>query len=143
MNNATTLPPASCGKRLIPTPIDKLATTDAARVFVSIPRTAHIEDGFDDITFEKSSRAVNRCVWWTERTLQGSETFETLNYVGPQDVRYVILLFAAIKTGYKVRFKSRLLFFAYFVALLQLAVQQRRRAHSAPRCFAMQQDLGP
>ena len=102
MDNATSLPQVNYGKRLITTLIDEVATSDATHVFVSIPRTARIEDGFDDITFGDLARAVNRCAWWMERKLQRSETFETLNYVGPQDLRYLILLFAAIKTGYKV-----------------------------------------
>jgi acyl-CoA synthetase (AMP-forming)/AMP-acid ligase II len=106
MQNQTLPLPADCDKRLIPTLIDELATTDTTRVFVSIPRTTTIEDGFEDITYGDLARAVNRCAWWMERTLQRSETFETLNYVGPQDLRYVILLFAAIKTGYQVWYPS-------------------------------------
>lgn len=94
--------PPNCGKRLVPTLIDELATTDAARVFVSIPRTADIQDGFEDITYGDLARAVNKCAWWMEHTLERSETFETLNYLGRQDLRYVILLSAAIKTGYQV-----------------------------------------
>ncbi|KAF4638022.1 hypothetical protein G7Y89_g45 [Cudoniella acicularis] len=106
MNNDTALPSANYGKRLIPTLIDELATNDAERVFVSIPRTANIEDGFHDITFADLARAIDNCAWWMERTLQRSETFETLNYVGPQDLRYLILLIAGIKTGYKLFFSS-------------------------------------
>ncbi|KAF4633769.1 hypothetical protein G7Y89_g4340 [Cudoniella acicularis] len=106
MSNGTTLPPDSGGKRPIPTVIDELAITDPTRVIFSVPLTANIKDGFEDITFDALSRAINRCAWWMERTLRRSETFETLNYVGPQDLRYVVLLFASIKTGYKLFFSS-------------------------------------
>lgn len=102
MQNQTLSLPLNYGKRLIPTLIDELATRDATRVFLSLPRTANIKDGFEDITYEDLAHAINVCAWWMECTLQRSETFETLNYVGPQDLRYVILLFAAIKTGYQV-----------------------------------------
>lgn len=103
----TTSPPPNCGRRLIPTLIDDLATHDPERVLFSIPRTTSIEDGFEDITISVLARAINNCAWWIERTLQRSENFETLNYVGPQDLRYVILLLAGIKTGYQVCLNSR------------------------------------
>jgi hypothetical protein len=31
-----------------------------------------------------------------------STTFETVGYIGPGDIRYLILVVAAIKVGYKV-----------------------------------------
>jgi len=102
MQTALPVPSANCGTRLIPALIDELATTDAARVFASFPRTTNIEDGFEDTTYGELARAINKCAWWMEHTLKRSEKFETLQYVGPQDLRYVILLLAAIKTGYKV-----------------------------------------
>lgn len=102
MSTFADLPPPNCGRRLIPTLIDDLATRDPERVLFSIPRTASIEDGFEDITFSVLARAINNCAFWIERTLQRIEKFETLNYVGPQDLRYVILLLAGIKTGYQV-----------------------------------------
>jgi acyl-CoA synthetase (AMP-forming)/AMP-acid ligase II len=94
--------PSDRGKRLLPIVIDQLASTDPTRVFVSIPLTTSIQDGFRDITFEDISRAINRCARWIEANLGWSGTFETINYVGPQDLRYIILLFAVIKTGYQV-----------------------------------------
>ena len=92
----------NCGKQLIPTLIEELAENDGQRVFVSIPCTANAEDGFRDITYAQLASAIDKCAWWIEHSLQKSENFETLNYVGPQDLRYIILLFATIKTGYKV-----------------------------------------
>jgi hypothetical protein len=66
-------------------------------VFVSIPLTTRIQDGFRDITFEEIS-----CAWWIEANIGRNDTFKTINYVGPQDLRYIILLFAVIKTGFQV-----------------------------------------
>jgi hypothetical protein len=120
------------GRRLLPTVIDQLAETNPTRVFVSIPLTSNIEDGFQDITFKTLALAINRCAWWMEHTLGRSETFETLNYVGPQDLRYVLLLFAAIKNGYMVRCftpGSLSLNIAYFIAFFELALKQPGWAH--------------
>ncbi|KAF7861799.1 hypothetical protein EAF04_007682 [Stromatinia cepivora] len=94
------------GRRLLPIVVDELATSDPNRVFASIPTSKSLEDGFRDINFAQLSKAINRCAWWIEENLGCSKTFETLNYVGPEDLRYIILLFAAIKTGYQMFFNS-------------------------------------
>jgi hypothetical protein len=120
MQNQNLPLPTSYGKRLIPTLIDELAMTDSTRVFVSVPRTANIKDGFEDITFGDLARAINRCAWWMRRTLQRSETFETLNYVGPQDLRYVIycslLLRLDIRYGTQTQHNVRRLLCSSFSA---------------------------
>lgn len=94
------------GRRLLPNVVDELGAGDPSRIFVSIPKSTNIQDGFRDVDFRDLSRAISRCAWWIEETLGCSRSFETLNYVGPQDLRYVILLFAAIKTGYQMFFSS-------------------------------------
>ncbi|PQE21314.1 thioester reductase domain-containing protein [Rutstroemia sp. NJR-2017a WRK4] len=81
--------PSDRGRRLLPVVIDQLASTDPTRVFVSIPLTTSIQDGFRDITFEEISRAINRCAWWIEANIgrnESNDTFETINYIGPQDL---------------------------------------------------------
>ena len=94
--------PRNCGRRLLPSLVDDIALTDARRTFVSVPRSADLHDGFKDINYSTFATAVNRCAWWIEKELGKSETFETIGYLGPLDLRYPILLLAAIKTGYKV-----------------------------------------
>ncbi|KAF5870613.1 putative amp-binding enzyme protein [Botrytis fragariae] len=94
------------GRRLLPHVIDGLALSDPTRVFVSIPLSNNLQDGFQDITYKDFARSIDKCSWWMEENLGRSETFETLNYVGPQDLRYIILLLAAIKTGYQMFFNS-------------------------------------
>ncbi|TGO46436.1 hypothetical protein BCON_0325g00040 [Botryotinia convoluta] len=98
--------PSDRGRRLLPHVIDGLALSNPTRIFASIPISNNLQDGFQDITYKDFARTVDKCSWWMEENLGRSETFETLNYVGPQDLRYIILLFAAIKTGYQMFFNS-------------------------------------
>lgn len=102
--------PSDRGRRLLHRVIDDLASSNPTRIFASIPLSNDLQDGFQDITYRDFSRSIDKCSWWMEKNLGRSETFETLNYVEPQDLRYIILLFAAIKTGYQV--------FSHFLQLI-------------------------
>ncbi len=94
--------PRNCGRRLLASLIDEIALTEPQKTFVSVPLSADPHDGFKDISYSTFAMAVNRCAWWIEKELGKSETFKTIGYLGPIDLRYPILLVAAIKTGYKV-----------------------------------------
>ena len=90
------------GRRLLPNLIDKLAHSNYSRPFVAIPESSEPEDGFIDVSFRQLATAIDRCSWWIEQRLGRSEHFDTVGYLGPGDLRYTILMFAAVKTGYKV-----------------------------------------
>lgn len=124
------------GRRLLPNVVDELGAGDPSRIFVSIPKSTNIQDGFRDVDFRDLSRAISRCAWWIEETLGCSRSFETLNYVGPQDLRYVILLFAAIKTGYQVCPSAMIgnsLLLTLIKDVLQFSMEQRRGTRRALR----------
>lgn len=46
---------------------------------------------------------MNRAAGWLEVTFGRSSTFETMAYIGPNDIRYFIFVLAASYVGYKVR----------------------------------------
>jgi acyl-coenzyme A synthetase/AMP-(fatty) acid ligase len=50
--------------------------------------------------------AVDRVAWLFKEQIRQNTTFETLAYMGPGDLRYHIVLLAAIKAGYKPFFPS-------------------------------------
>ena len=89
------------GHRIISSLIDDLARETPHRCFCSLPRTTRIEDGFRDITYGVLANAINRIAWWIQEKLGRNEDFETLAYVGPPDLRYIVVTIAAQKTGYK------------------------------------------
>lgn len=92
------------GRRLLPHALDELAKTEPDRAYVSVPQSSFINKGMKDITVKQVANAVNNLAWWIEKNCGKPKTeFDTLAYVGVSDIRYAILLNAAIKSGYKVR----------------------------------------
>ena len=90
------------GRRLIPSMIDGIALDTPDKHYCYISRTANVEDGFRAITFKEFSNAINACAWWIRAEIGKGIDFDTLAYLGPSDLRNVIIILAAIKTGYKV-----------------------------------------
>lgn len=94
--------PPNCGRRLMPTVLDEVAENDPQRVFVSVPKSANLADGFEDITFNTFAKAVNKCAWWIREQLGEKSMPKTMLYMGPLDVRYLIIILAAAKAGHMV-----------------------------------------
>ncbi|KAI0974119.1 acetyl-CoA synthetase-like protein [Xylaria arbuscula] len=98
-------PPEPCtslpqyGRRLPPVLLDEIAAKDPDRVLYSIAKTEEIQDGFHDITYKTVANAVNRCAHWLKRTL-GTDKPRVFCYLGPLDIRYMILVMAAPKAGH-------------------------------------------
>lgn len=90
------------GHRLIPSLIDEKASSAPDETYCYLPRTARIEDGFQSINYRHFSNAINACSWWIEAEIGKSDNFATLAYLGPSDLRNILIIVAAIKTGHKV-----------------------------------------
>ena len=61
---------------------------------------------FRDVSFKELAHAVDFVSWWIEDLIGRSTVFETIAYMGINDIRYGIMLLAAIKCGYKVHTQS-------------------------------------
>ncbi|KAL1980701.1 hypothetical protein VTN96DRAFT_3618 [Rasamsonia emersonii] len=98
--------------RLIPALIEHYAAQQPDKVYASIPvDNDDLSLGFRDITYGQLRRAVDKAAFWLageigDATEKGD--FETFAYYGSRDLRYVILLLAAIKIGRKALFSSLL-----------------------------------
>ncbi|KAH8703109.1 putative AMP dependent ligase/synthetase [Talaromyces proteolyticus] len=57
--------------------------------------------GLQTATNWQVNHAVNRVAWLLDDWFGASSDFETLAYIGPFDLRYYIIVIAAIKVGYK------------------------------------------
>jgi acyl-CoA synthetase (AMP-forming)/AMP-acid ligase II len=90
------------GKRLMPTVVDEIAKQTPGLTYASVPLTTNISNGFKDITFSDIASAANHIAAWTERTLGRSSSFDTIAYMGLNDLRYVAVFLGAVKCGYKV-----------------------------------------
>ncbi|KAK1148116.1 putative NRPS-like protein biosynthetic cluster [Aspergillus melleus] len=92
----------SCRTTPIPALLDELADLHPHQPMVSIPCDSHdASAGYRDVSYGEFARAVNRAAWWIVETLGSrSSSFEALHYVAPQDLSYMVLAVAAVKTGY-------------------------------------------
>ena len=91
------------GRRLLGAVIDQRALDNHQRPYASIPISTDPSDGFRDISYRVFANAINRCALWMMHHIGLSHNFENLAYLGPNDLRYVILCMAAVKTGRVVR----------------------------------------
>ncbi|KAJ4363131.1 hypothetical protein N0V83_010251 [Neocucurbitaria cava] len=70
---------------------------------------ATIADGFRKVTYREMANAVHASAWWIEKNAGKPEVDdgrETMVYIGPNDVRYGILVLASVMVGYKMLFPS-------------------------------------
>ena len=92
------------GRRLMPKTLDAIAKHQPHRVFAAIPRTDNLAQGFVDITFEQVANAINFLAFrLRERFGTSQKGQETFTYFGVPDIRYIIVFFASVKCGYKVK----------------------------------------
>ncbi|KAK0649915.1 hypothetical protein B0T16DRAFT_410881 [Cercophora newfieldiana] len=87
--------------------VDGAADEEPGRVWLKVPDSpANLEDtSWHDVTFRQLSRAVNVMAYWIDKHLGKADSDvksgrEPLAYMGTNDIRYPILLLAALKTGY-------------------------------------------
>ena len=83
--------------------MDGLARTRPQTLYGEIPVSpTSYEAGYRKITYQALASAVNGVAWWLTKELGPGKDFQTLCYMGWNDVRYVILVLGAVKAGYKV-----------------------------------------
>ncbi|EWY82991.1 hypothetical protein FOYG_15071 [Fusarium oxysporum NRRL 32931] len=99
-------PAGELGRRLIPCILDEMSRDEPDRVIYSIAKSADISKGFTEVTARKFANAVNKTAWWLESLVGKSESFQTIGYIGPHDIRYFLLNLACVKVGYQVIFLS-------------------------------------
>ena len=91
------------GKQLLPVIVDDRAQNDPLGVWAKFPISpTSYAQGFRSVTHLEMANAVNRIAWILENTLGKSKTFETIAYLGPNDLRCTMVVLAGVKVGYKV-----------------------------------------
>lgn len=92
------------GERLMAQVIDDLALTDPERKVCSMPESIDSPHIYTDLSVKKLSQAINYMAWWIEKSFGKCTSFdETLAFLGANDVRYLVMVIACNKTGFKVR----------------------------------------
>ncbi|KAF7536709.1 hypothetical protein G7054_g4294 [Neopestalotiopsis clavispora] len=93
------------GERLLPAIIDDVARNDPSKEVFQIPNSTNPRDGWKAISYGTYASAINHVAYqFVEqfgKPLPG--TFPTIAYIGSNDVRYLVIMVAAIKAGYKAK----------------------------------------
>ena len=83
--------------------IDEIAAKRPSSSFAYYPvLPASYTAGYRCITYGNLANIVNGLAWWIINNFGPAKNFETIAYVGPNDVRYNAFTLAAVKAGYKV-----------------------------------------
>lgn len=89
---------------LVPNIVDQWAQDEPERLYAEYPvSTLSYEEGYRKITYADFANAVNGVAWWLHNTLGPGRDFQTLAYIGPNDLRYPALILGAAKAGYIVK----------------------------------------
>lgn len=92
------------GKRLAPQMIEQRAQENPNGEAFSIPRSDDPKDGWKPISWKEYNNAINlvahKIIEECGEPSPGS--FPTIAYIGGNDARYVVMVIAAIKAGFKV-----------------------------------------
>ncbi|CAG7559788.1 unnamed protein product [Fusarium equiseti] len=98
------------GRRLIPQILDRLALADPDRIVYSIASFYDDKPSFRDITAREFTKAVDKTACWLNGQLKGDASLlskvQALGYIGPHDIRHVLLTFGAVKAGCAALFLS-------------------------------------
>lgn len=88
---------------LVPNLVDKRADLAPDTIYAEYPvSTLTYDEGYRQITYKDFANAINGAARWIVDTFGHGKNFETLAYLGPNDVRYPALILGAVKAGYKV-----------------------------------------
>lgn len=85
----------------MPNMFDAKAKEPSARPYAYVLKSPNPADGFDKVTYPMLANAVNRASWWLVNEVALAEG-EVFGYMGPSDLRYLILSLASAKTGRRV-----------------------------------------
>ena len=93
--------------RLLNHIVDDIARDNPDMPYAELPVSpTSFDQGLRDVSYRDLSNAINGIAWWLDRSLGRGKNFETLTYLGPNDLHHTILLLGAVKAGYKVRTKG-------------------------------------
>ncbi|KAJ6436822.1 integrase core domain protein [Purpureocillium lavendulum] len=113
------------GKRLIPQILDRLASEDPDRIVYSIAAFSQDSPALQHISARAFAQSVDKTAWWLHKHVQptngvfngeqnwganrnGQESpkIQPLAYIGPHDIRHILLTYAAVKAGCAALFLS-------------------------------------
>jgi len=90
-------------KQLLNNIVDGMASTRPCALYAEVPCLPDsYRDGYRKITYGALANAVNGVAWLLKEKIGESRDHQTLSYIGPNDLAYVIMVLGACKAGFKV-----------------------------------------
>ncbi|KAM0209141.1 hypothetical protein ACHAQD_011306 [Fusarium lateritium] len=87
--------------------IDKITSEDPTRPFTHIASSSEPQDGWKAVSFLQLTNGINHLAHAISKAVKSSaEEFPTVAYIGPNDIRYPMMLLACIRAGCKALFIS-------------------------------------
>ncbi|RMJ02432.1 hypothetical protein CDV36_015299 [Fusarium kuroshium] len=97
---------AHYGNRLIPQILDDLASTEPGRVLYSVAKSSDPSQGFRNVSTRAFTKAVDKTAWLLRRELGDNPEIRAVGYIGPHDLRQILLTYACIKAKCTALFLS-------------------------------------
>ncbi|KAK7227975.1 hypothetical protein V2G26_000145 [Clonostachys chloroleuca] len=98
--------PEPYGKRLIPQIMDSLAASDPERVVFSLATVSGNSLGLRHISAREFTKAVDKTAWWLQEHAGNTQFVQPVGYIGPHDLRHILLTYACVKVGYAALYLS-------------------------------------
>lgn len=91
--------------KLMATAIDHLARDNPELIFAEFLEPAHLDQDVLELSYQAFGNSINRLSWWLKDWIQeiGLKRFDNVLFTGYPDMRYYLLLIAAIKNEITVR----------------------------------------
>ncbi|CEI60243.1 hypothetical protein FVEN_g6417 [Fusarium venenatum] len=97
---------ATIGNRLIPQILDDLASAEPDRIIYSWAKSSDLSQGFRHVSARAFTKAVDKTAWLLQRELGETSEIRSVGYIGPHDLRQILLTFACIKANHTALFLS-------------------------------------
>lgn len=94
------------GRRLIPQIMDRLANSHPDRTVFSLTKTRDGILEFNDISAQTFAQAVDKTAWWLYDQVGPTSLVQPLGYIGPHDLRHILITYACVKVGYAALYLS-------------------------------------
>ncbi|KAI4194481.1 MAG: hypothetical protein LQ348_002638 [Seirophora lacunosa] len=94
------------GKRLIPHILDSLASAEPDRIIYSVATFSDTSHHFRHISARTFAKAVDKTAWWLHKHVGRPTSIQPVGYIGPHDIRHILLTYACIKAGCTALFLS-------------------------------------
>ncbi|KAH7123087.1 hypothetical protein EDB81DRAFT_813530 [Dactylonectria macrodidyma] len=98
--------PTSYGKRLIPQILDDLASAEPERIIYSLATSSDISQEFRHVSARAFVKAVDKTAWLLHSQIRESQAIQAVGYIGPHDLRHILLTYACVKAGCTALFLS-------------------------------------